>query len=505
MLNRAVALLLVSLAVAAGAVPAVAAPKAGGLIVVGSPLAPTTFDPVAGTSGGDAMSLYPMYDRLINFEPKTLAPAPGLAKAWKYTQPDVLTLTLQEGVRFHDGTPFDAAAVKFSLERAMTMPTSTVKTDLAGIRSVDIVSTYEVKLNLNKPDAALVLTLADRAGMIVSPAAVAKSGTAFGQNPVGTGPFTFAEYVPGDKLVVKKNPDYWQKGQAWLDQITFRYFTSQQTANNALRARETDLLLNVPASDVAALKSVANLDVVSQASLLTDGCYFNFSREPFNNVLARQAVASAIDRRALGALLTFGLATPASQVFPTGYWAADTKLVDPFPFDAGKAKALLGQAGHPNGLAIKGIAFQSTSEVRKAQIIQEQLKAVGIDMSLEVTDIPTAARSFFTEKKFDLICSSWSGRPDPSQTAESLFSPKSFFNAGGYLAPGMDVALGQASSEQDPTKRAVAFSEVSRLNQQHVIWLPMLSQPNITAVYKNVGGLVPNLYGKIDVSFLWRE
>jgi len=493
----AVLLMTVSL----GAAPALAA----GQIGVAVTLAPTTFDPVAGKSGGDAMSLYPIFDRLINFDPATLAPSPGLATAWAYTAPDVLTLTLREGVTFQDGTPFDAAAVKFNLERAMTMPASVVKTDLSGIKSVEAVSSHEVKISLSKPDAALVLTLADRAGMMVSPAAVQKSGEAFGQNPVGTGPFSFVEYVPGDRLVVKKNPDYWQKDQPSLDQITFRYFTDQQTAANALKAREVDLQLNVPAADVAALKSVADLDVVSSLSLLTDGCYFNFSREPFSKAAARQAVASAIDRQALGALLTFGLATPTSQVFPAGYWAADANLVDPFPFDQAKAKALLAEAGYANGLSIKGIAFQSTSEVRKMQIIQEQLKAAGIDMTIDVTDIPTAAKSFFTDKTFDLICSSWSGRPDPSQTAESLFSPKSFFNAGGYLAPGMDVALAKASSEQDPAKRAAAFGEVSRINQENVIWLPLLSEPNSTAIYKDIKGLVPNFYGKIDVSFLSRE
>lgn len=501
MYKRAIVLLLAATSIVAGATLA----KAGGQIAVGVTLAPTSFDPIVGTSGGDAMSLYPIYDRLINFDPETLAPSPGLATAWEYTEPQVLTLTLREGIAFQDGTPFDAAAVKFNLERAMTLPRSTVKTDLGGIQSVEAVSSHEVRINLNKPDAALVLTLADRAGMMVSPAAVEKWGDAFGQNPVGTGPFNFVEYAPGDRMVVTKNPNYWQDGQPSLDQITFRYFTDQQTATNALRARETDLQLNVPAADVAALRAVSDLDVVSRASLLTEGCYFNFSREPFSNVAARQAIASSINRQALGNLLTFGLAVPASQVFPEGYWAADSSLVDPFPFDVEKAKSLLAEAGYPNGLEIKGIAFQGTSEVRKAQIIQEQLKAVGVNMTLDVTDIPTAAKSFFTDKTYDLICSSWSGRPDPSQTAESLFSPSSFFNAGDYLAPGMDVALAEASSAQDPAKRAEAFSRVSAINQQYVIWLPLLSQPNNTAIYSNISGLVPNFYGKIDVSFLSRD
>lgn len=503
--TRAVGLVLIAMLLLAGTAWATAAPKQGGQITVADPLAPTTLDPVAGSSGGDAMSLYPIYDRLIDFDPKTLAPAPGLATAWKYTHPKTLVLTLRGGVKFQDGTPFNAAAVKFSLDRAMTMPASTVKTDLSSIRSVEVSGPLKVTLLLNKPDASLVLTLADRAGMIVSPAAVKKWGASFGQHPVGTGPFSFVQYVPGAQMVVKKNPHYWQAGKPYLSQITFKYFTDQQTEDNALKAHQADLELNVPASDVAALKTVSGLDVVSHASLSTDGCYVNTGRAPLSNVLVRQALASAIDRRALSALLTFGLASPTSQVFPAGYWAADAKLVNPFQYNPAKAKSLLGQAGYPNGVSIKGLAFSDTAEIRRGQIIQQQLKSVGINMSLDVTDIPTAAKSFFTDKTYDLLCSNWSGRPDPSQTASSLFSAKSFYNAGAYSAPGMDAALYAAASAQDQAKRAAAFSKISSINQKYVVWLPLLSQPINTAIYKNIDGLVPNLYGKIDVSFLSRS
>ena len=478
------------------------APKAGGQLTVADPLPASSLDPVAGSSGGDAMSLYPLYDRLINFDPSTLAPAAGLATAWKYSDPKTLVLTLRSGVAFQDGAPFNAEAVKFSLDRALTMKTSTVKTDLSTIRSVKATGPLEVTINLKAPDASLVLTLADRAGIIVSPQAVKKWGANFGQHPVGTGPFTFSQYLPNDKLVVQKNPHYWQKGKPYLDKITFKYITNQQTADNALKSHQADVELNVALSSVATLKTVSGINVVSHPSLLTDGCYLNFSRAPFKDVNARQALAVAINRSALNQSYAFGQAVPTSQVFPAKYWAADQALANTFEFNADKARDLLKQAGYPNGVSIKGLAFQSTGEVRKLEIIQQQLKNVGINMKFDVKDVATAAKNFFTDKTYDLICSSWSGRPDPSQTASSLFASASFYNAGGYAAPGMDDALSAAASAQSQSERASAFSKVTSLNQQYVVWLPLLSEPNITATYKNVQGLVPNLYGKIDVSFL---
>lgn len=478
-------------------------PKAGGEITVASPLAPSSLDPIAGSSGGDQMSLYPIFDRLVNFDPETLAPQPGLATAWDYPDPKTLVLTLQDGVTFQDGTPFNAEAVKANLERALDPETSVVASDLSMIDSIEATGDLEATIHLNRPDASLVLILADRAGMMVSPTAVEKEGTDFALQPVGTGAYSFDKYVAGSELVLKKNADYWQEGKPYLDQITFKYFTDQKTANNALQAKQADIVLNADLADVSSLENMTGVKVASAPSLLTDGCYFNFSRAPFDDVSARQAVAYAIDRDAMNKAYAFGEAEPTSNVFPAGYWAADPSLQETFAFDADKARDLLAEAGHGDGLSIKAVTFQDTGEVRKAEIIQQQLKEVGIDMKFDVFDPATVAEKFFTNKEYDMACASWSGRPDPSQTASSLFSSTSFYNAGGYAAPGMDDALAAAASAQTQEERAAAFGTVTSLNQENVLWVPFLSEPNVTAINENVGGLVTNLYGKIDVSFLW--
>lgn len=485
-----------------GAPEPLAAPKPGGTLTVADPLVPSSLDPIASFGGGDHMSLYPIYDRLVNFDPDALTPEPGLAKSWSSPNPKTLVLNLRDGVTFQDGTPFNSEAVKFNLERAIGDKTSKIASDLATVASVDATAPLQATIHLKRADASVVMTLADRAGMMVSPTAVKKWGADYPQHPVGTGPYAVKSYQANAELDLTKNAHYWQAGKPYLDAIDFKYFSDQQTANNALQAKQADVVLNADLADVSTLKRMSGVKVVSAPSLLTDGCYLNFSRAPFNNVDARSAIAYGLDRNALNNTYAFGLAQPTSSIFPHGYWAADPTIDDTFGYDPDKAKTLLADAGYPDGLKISGLAFQDTGEVRRGEIIQEQLKKIGVDMKLDVFDTATVAQKFFTDKAYDMVCSSWSGRPDPSQTAAALLSASSFYNAGNYDAPGMAAALSAAAAAQDQASRQAALSKVSEINQKYVLWLPLLSEPNITAISDKVQGLTPNLYGKIDVSFL---
>jgi ABC-type transport system substrate-binding protein len=479
------------------------APVQGGEITVLHPTDSSSLDPVSGNSGNDHMSLYPMFDRLLNFEPETLEPTPGLATAWEQPDPETLVLQLQEGVTFHDGTPFDAEAVAYNLERALTLDTSTVKADIAMIESVEATGPLEVTIHMNRPDASLLLILADRPGMMVSPTAAEAAGPEFGREPVGTGPFKFVEWLTGDRLVVEKNPDYWQEGKPYLDRITFRYLTDQQTVTNALRTNEADVALKFAASEVETL-DVADIDVEVHPSLGTTVCYFNYSRPPFDDARVRRAVSFAVDRDAINQVLAFGLAQPASQVFPPGYWAADPELADTFTLDLDQARELLADAGLADGLSIRGLTYTGTAQTRLMEVMQAQLAEIGIDMSVETMEVGSATSRFFEDLGYDMYCAGWSGRPDPSQTANSLFAPDAFYNAGKYESPGMAEALEEAGATLGQDARAEAFSEVVRLTQEDALLLPLLHQPDITAVYDHIGGFVPNLYGKVDVSFLWR-
>ncbi len=465
---------------------------------------PSSLDPVQGGSGGDHVSLYLFYDRLVNLDPIDLTPLPGLATEWSSPDPQTLELTLREGVTFHDGTPFDAAAVKANLDRAMTLETSTVKADLSMIESVEVVDPTHVRIALNRPDSSLVQILADRPGMMVSPTAAADP-EALGSHPVGTGPYTFGEWIPGDRLVATKNAEYWQDGLPHLDSITVRYLTDQQTGLNALTAGEADFHLRVRPESVEQLEQVDGLNVVSSPSLWLEDCYFNFSRPPFDDVRVRQAVNLAIDREAFTEGFTFGMGQPAVQVFPAGYWAHQPELQEAYPFDPDQARELLAEAGYADGLSIKAIAGSASAETLKSEIVQAMLADVGIDMTFEVMEVGPATSTFFEGLGHDLYCAGWSGRPDPSQTAVSIFGPTSFFNAGKYEAPGMVDALAAASYGADIETRGASFHDVIDISQQEAMFVPLAHVPDINGFRDGIGGFQPTLYGKPDLSFLWIE
>jgi ABC-type transport system substrate-binding protein len=168
-----------------------AGPRKGGVLRVAADFQPTNLDPVAGSQGGDFRFLYPIYQSLVEWDPETLKPRPGLAAKWTFIDPKTLVMELQQKVVFHDGTPFNAEAAKFNLERSRTSPKSNIKNDLASVDSIEASGPYRLTFRLNKVNAALPSILAERAGLMASPAAIQKFGDDFGRNPVGTGPWKF--------------------------------------------------------------------------------------------------------------------------------------------------------------------------------------------------------------------------------------------------------------------------------------------------------------------------
>ncbi|MCU1504708.1 MAG: extracellular solute-binding protein family 5, partial [Ilumatobacteraceae bacterium] len=332
---------------------------------------------------------------------------------------------------------------------------------------------------------------------------VAKFGDDFGRNPVGTGPFTFVEWLPNDHLTGAKNPNYWQAGLPHLDKLTIRYIPDGQTGINSLLAGEADFSMKIDVGNLDTLKQNSDIKTSVSPSLGFDMSYLNFSREPFNKLEVRQAVNYAVDRAALNEAFMFGQAKPAVECYPPGYWAYQDDLANAFPHDPEKAKQLLAAAGYPDGLTIKGLTYDATSQTRKGEILQAQLKAVGINVTFEVMEVGAATAGFFTNLSYDIYSAGWSGRPDPSQTANSLFAKDSFYNPGHFDAPGMAAALVAAGSSANQADRAKAFHEVVKISQDQATHLVLLHQPDVNAYYTKVGGFVPNLYGKIDLSFLW--
>jgi peptide/nickel transport system permease protein/peptide/nickel transport system substrate-binding protein len=378
-----------------------------------------------------------------------------------------------------------------------------VKGETASIESAEVTGPLQVTLHLKRPDTALVLILADRAGMMVSPTAAEARGGDLSSNPVGTGPFQFVQWLPNDRLVMKKNASYWQAGKPYLDGITIRFLTDSQTGINALLANETDLKTNVEPSDVESLRRNASVQVVTSPSLAQEECYFNFTKPPFNNLQFRQAVQYAMNRDAFNTALLFGEGTPAYQLLPKQHWAYQSDLAKPFPFDQKKARELLAASGL-QGTPVRGITYDGPGQARKAEIVQAQLKEVGIDMTIETMEVGAATKTFFEGLGHDMYCAGWSGRPDPNQTMSSLFSSTGYYNAGKYSPPGLDQLIADAAKSDNTAERAKAYGPLTKAYVDNSLILSLVFRPSIVAMAKSVKGYTASLY-KPDISFVWLD
>ena len=212
-------------------------PKRGGILRISAPANPSSLDPATGGAGSDHAFLFTMYDTLTEWDFETLKPKPGLAESWSFTDPTTFVLNIRSGVTFHDGTPLDAEAVKFNLERNKSDPKSNIKADLAAMASAAVTGPMQVTLKLNTPDAALPGILSDRAGMMVSPTAIkASSAGNVARTPVGAGAYAFVSWADGEKIVVKRNEKYWKPNRPYPDGIEFSIIPELTTGARSVTA-----------------------------------------------------------------------------------------------------------------------------------------------------------------------------------------------------------------------------------------------------------------------------
>src|SRR6266705_1765351 len=265
--------------------PAVAAdaPKKRGILRVGFYIEAATMDPYLSGSKIDRQVYHNIYEPLVTLDVK-LGIKPGLAESWQ--QPDAKTVVfkLRRGVKFHDGTDFSAEAARFNFNRMKTEPKSVRKGEVASIDSVDVVDAYTIKLNLKRPDAALLAALTDRAGMMVSPKVAQERGSELERNArgAGTGPFEFVEWVKDAHLLIKRNESYWNKqGGPYLDRVRYRPIPDDTVKLQSLQTGEIDVMDYVEPRDVASVKADRNVVVVDVPSLADFAYQLNHTRPPF--------------------------------------------------------------------------------------------------------------------------------------------------------------------------------------------------------------------------------
>ncbi len=485
-------------ALAPGRALAEAAPRKGGTLKLAAPFSPQTLDPLTGALGSDHIFLYPIFDTLVEFEPRSLAPRPGLAISWDYPDPRTLVLTLRDGVRFHDGVAFDASVVKANLDRARTDPRSSVKGDLQSLSSVEVLAPNKVALHLSRPDTALPLILADRAGMMSSPKAVEEKGRQYDRSPVGTGPFKFQRWDDGDILVLVRNESYWKPGLPYLDGLTFHFITDMNTALRSVMSGENHFAFRLNPQQQVVADRLKGKVVVSSAPTISDyHLCFNYARPLLKDVRVRQAINYAVDREAFNKVALLGLGTPAQTMLPPGYWAHDESLANFYPHDPDKARSLLAAAGHKDGVEITFFGYPDQASQQRQEIIIEQLRQVGMKATMTVGTPPDMNQRFMIQGEGDMMMTLWSGRPDPSLPFLLIYGENGFNNAGRVPPPPeMIAAQNETQSATDQAGRKAAFARLERLALENALSCELSFVPQIDVFSPSVKNYIPNLLGK---------
>ena len=408
-------LILIMLAPSAFATAQKEEKKAEKILTIGVDQEIVGLDPNLVTAFSSFRRIDLLYNKLVKHD-NNLNIVPDLAASWEI--PDNLTYIfhLKQGVKFHNGRELTADDVKYSLERVLDSKTgSPGRSYIAPITSIEVSDKYTVKVKLSSPLASLLNGLASNNCAIVPREEVEKYGN-LQRNVVGTGPFKLGEWVPDNYIKLVKNPEYFEKGLPYLDAVIFRVIPEQTSLLAGVKAGSLDMATINDGSVILQAKKDSNLVVMQKPGINVRTFGFNNTRKPFDDVRVRQAIASAIDRKEIVATAEFGMAEPSGPI-PASVksWA---KPLSELPFtkqDLAKAKELLAQAGYPDGFSFK-IVTSPTFEggLAVAQVIQDQLKKIGLKPELEVIEWGIYIDRW-VKRDFDSMVELRGGSPDPDR------------------------------------------------------------------------------------------
>lgn len=462
-------------------------PQYGGTlkIITGTGLINIGYPGESGSSPGDTVLACPAVENLVRMDTKGL-PEPWLATAWQYSADYTsLTFTLRKGVKFHDGTDFNATAAKYCLDlvRESTRP------DLKSVSSIDIVDDYTIRLNLSKYEPQMLTTMAfGRPGWIVSPTAIKANSKEWCMlHPVGTGPFKFVSYQTDVSLKFEKFDGYWQKGKPYLDAVQYLMMADQTTGLMAFQAGDGQIIRNAQNKDAADLqaskKYVIGQTPMQVAMLIPDGGHAN---SPFANIKVRQAVAYAIDRQKISDTLGYGYTKPANQPFGSWSWAYNPAVVG-YPYDLTKAKQLLTEAGYPSGLKTK---ITYTSGGNNDIYVAEQGSLSGAGINVELVPASSVLMTQLSNSGWDgLIVGSVAGSvgSDPGSTLGSRLSKKGTQYLFAFYPDDYEAALASANKEPDTEKRkALIQAAVKLIIDQYCMAIPITEAYGPCPMYPQV-------------------
>jgi peptide/nickel transport system substrate-binding protein len=497
------------LALAAAGLGPAEAQKRGGTLTIVRPTDPVSLDPHLETTGPGAWVYNNILEPLVIFDEK-LQIKPVLAASYDQVGPTRLRFKLKPGIKFHDGTPLNAAAVRFTFDRAFKGTPPGRWASLAGpIVGAEVVDDLTVDIVTSEPYGPTIRSLAMVYAGIVSPAAVQKMGADFMRAPVGTGPYKFVEWKTNTHVIMERNPDYWGD-KAPLDRVVFKVVPEESARMIALQTGDADMVMLPAPSSLPPLRRDAKFTIHEIPGVRVVGLDMHAGLPPFDDVRVRQAVFHAIDRKAILDNILEGAAVAAKGIMSPGVFGArDLQLDSVYPFDRARAKALLAQAGWTPGadgvlqkggqrLALSYLTsrgrFLKDYEITEA--VQAMLREVGIETKIETGEWAAV----FTKVRSDpfphhLYTSSWlTVNLDADATLRARYhskqTPPTGWNNFRYANPKVDALVEQARRSVNQGERERLYSEAQDIIVKEMVQIPIYNTRETIVTRAYVKGFV---------------
>jgi peptide/nickel transport system substrate-binding protein len=448
-------------------------------------------DPTLATTYVGRIVFAGLCDKLFDIDEK-LKIVPQLATGYEWADDRTLVIHLRSGVKFHSGEALDAAAVKYSLERHLTMQGSYRKGEINAIDHVDVVDPSTVRIVLKVPSGAFLAQLTDRSGMILPPKATEAAGKEFASRPVCSGPFKFVERVPQDHVTLERFADYWGAKDIHFDKVVYQVLVDPSVRLANLKAGTIDLAENVTANDATAVKQDPKLRLILSDAL----GYFGISNNVANgqratnpygqNALVRQALDAAIDRAALVNVVFNGVYVPTVQAVPPSSPFFDEALKVPTR-DVAKAKALLQKAGVTLPVRLDLLVINDPENMQAAEVVQSMANEAGFDVHLQAMEFASSLQAA-VRGDYQAYMIGWSGRVDIDGNTYQFLHSNQANNNGSYASTAVDKLLEQARGLTDPAKRRDLYAQMWPILREHLPFTYLWNARNIVAMTAKLNG-----------------
>lgn len=487
----------VLLALALGTSTLAGVARADGVLTIGRDYDSNTFDPIATAENVDFWCLMNVYDVLVRVNADATALEPGLAESWTVSDDGLVYTFTMRDARFSDGSPITAEDAAYTLLRVRDDEGSLWPDSYSIIDTAEVVDPKTLKIVLKTPSAPFLSSLAMPATSIVSKAGMESMGAeAYAENPIASGAFTVDEWLRGDRVVLKKNPEFWEADRVSLDGVEWIAVPDDNTRMLQVQAGELDAAIFVPFSRVAELQADEDLKVLLEPSTREDHMVINHSHGKLADVRVREAIDMAVDKQAIVDAVTFGIGQVANSYIPAGALYHDADNLER-PHDPEAAKALLKEAGAEDLKLDYVVAAGNEVSEQIAVLMQQQFAEAGITATLTKVD-PGQQWGMLLAGDYDISVNYWTNDIlDPDQKTTFVLGHDTNMNyMTRYENPEVEQLVKDARVELDEAKRADMYERLQEMAKADVNWIDLYYSPFRNVVRADIEGFHQNPMGR---------